>query len=196
MIIHGFTFSGTKLLIAGIENGAVACMASVFYFALNIHTGTQAGHIERVVVGGKLYSHWNTLFHLYEITGRIVLRYQRETGSRGAGYGPDHAREYDARNSIDLDVDLLVFGDVGRLRLLVIGYDPYVIGVDYVDYRLSGLYQLALLYVFAPGSAVTRCKYNGVRKVQTGKVEGPLPPALCLLRSGQDAVPAPASSAT
>lgn len=149
MMIHGFTFSGTKLLIAGIENGAVACMASVFYFALDIHTGTQAGHIERVVVGGKLYSHWNTLFHLYEITGRIILRYQRETGSGGAGYGPDHAREYDTRNSIDLDVDLLAFGDVGRLRLLVIGYDPYVIGVDYVDYRLSGLYQ--------PGPPVCSC---------------------------------------
>ena len=39
-MIQGFTFSGTKLRIAGIEKGPVSCIGLIFYDTFHIHPRT------------------------------------------------------------------------------------------------------------------------------------------------------------
>ena len=60
--------------MAGMEKGPVSCIISIVYYTLHIHTGTQALHIFRTVTGRELNADRNTLFHLYEVPCRIILR--------------------------------------------------------------------------------------------------------------------------
>lgn len=61
---------------------------------------------------------------------------------------------------------------MAQLRLLVVGRDPDVAGVDYVEQRLSRLYELPDLYLLARRVAVARRRDDSVAEIQLGRLDG------------------------
>jgi hypothetical protein len=109
----------------------------------------------------------NSLYHLGKVPGRVVGRQQRELRAAGWGDLGHLAMEDSSGEGIDADVCRVSPAHVGKLRLLIVGFDPNI-APNQVNDLHSGRYQLALTYMAFPNRARRGRNDAGIAQVHFG----------------------------